>query len=57
MGDDGRPIIEGALMISASRFVLGVGVTSLDEFGVTLTNGDVSRRQRWSGRQEFVPRL
>lgn len=40
MGDDGRPIIEGALIDLGIEVRAGVGVASLDEFGVTLTNGD-----------------
>ena len=40
MGDGARPIIEGALINLGIEARVGVGVASLDESGVTLTNGD-----------------
>ncbi|NUU41832.1 NAD(P)/FAD-dependent oxidoreductase, partial [Tardiphaga robiniae] len=40
MGDDARPIIEDALRKLGVETRLGVGVTSLEKSGVTLSNGD-----------------
>src|SRR5262249_28826583 len=39
-GDNPRPVIAKAIRDAGVETILGVGVTALDEFGVTLSNGE-----------------